>query len=135
MTKPQDLAAFTDKLLASEEIRSLASGEWGESANEKWATFERGEQLDDLHDLVLGAKDGALYDYVGSFEGAGPDDDTFDIEIKRIGPVFFVTANEFDDLQFFGSEAEAEEYAQDFFAPYVEALAEREADDEDEDDD
>jgi hypothetical protein len=132
MTKPQDLSAFTDKLLASEEIRSLASDEWGESANEKWAAFERGERLGDLHNLVLGVKDDALYDYVGSFEGAGPDDDTFDIEIKRIGPVFFVTANEFDDLQFFGSEAEAEEYAQDYFAPYVEALAER--DDEEEED-
>jgi hypothetical protein len=133
MTRPRDLSAFTDNLLASEEIRSLASSEWGEAVGEKWAAFERGEQLGDLHDLVLGAKDDAVYDDVGSFEGAGPDDDTFDIEIKRIGPVFFVTANEFDDLQFFGSEAEAEEYAQDFYAPYVEALAEREVDDEEED--
>lgn len=127
MTEPQELFAFTPQLLASEEIRAYAIKELGEAFQDKWAAFELGKNLDDLYDLVSEAKWSEICEDAGGFEGAAPDNDTFSINISRIGPVFFVSACEFEDIEYFGSAAEAEEYAQDFFSSWVEELAERNA--------
>jgi hypothetical protein len=130
MTHPQDLSDFTPQLLASEEIRAYAKKEWGQSFQDKWTAFECGESLDGLYELVSEAKMSEICENLGGFEGAAPDNDTFLIQTYRIGPVFFVNASEFDDIEYFGSAAEADEYAQDFFSSWVEELAERNAEDE-----
>lgn len=130
MTEPQELSAFTPQILASEEIRAHARKELGKAFQNKWAAFERGESLDDLYDLVSEAKWSKICEDAGGFEGAAPDNDTFSINISRIGPVFFVSACEFEDIKYFGSAAEADEYARDFFSSWVEELAERNAEDE-----
>jgi hypothetical protein len=127
MTEPKELSAFTPQLLASEEIRAYAKKEWGEAFQDKWAAFERGESLDDLYELVSEAKWSEICEDAGGFEGAAPDNDTFSINISRIGSVFFVSACEFEDIEYFGSAAEADEYARDFFSSWVEELAERNA--------
>jgi hypothetical protein len=49
----------------------------------------------------------------------------------RSQPHAFVTANEFDDLKYFGSLEEAESYAWEEFSGYIDALNERERDDDD----
>ena len=94
MTEPQELSAFTPQILASEEIRAHARKELGKAFQNKWAAFERGESLDDLYDLVSEAKWSKICEDAGGFEGAAPDNDTFSINISRIGPVFFVSACE-----------------------------------------
>jgi len=130
MNGPKDISEFKDAILASEEIRALVKKELGEYADEKWAAFQRGENLDDLYDLI--SDNGTCYgEEVGGFEGAAPDNDTFPITIWRIGPLFFVTANEFDDLKYFGSLKDADDYAGDYFCSYVEELNEREQDEDD----
>lgn len=49
----------------------------------------------------------------------------------RSQPHAFVTANEFDDLKYFGSLEEAGSYAWGEFSGYIDALNERERDDDD----
>jgi hypothetical protein len=53
-------------------------------------------------------------------------------KIRRIGPLYFVTANEFDSLKYFGSLKEAESYAREEFSGYIEALNDRDCEDDDE---
>jgi hypothetical protein len=130
MPKPKDISEFKEAILASEEIHVFVQKELGKVADEKWAAFQRGENLDDLYDLI--SDHGTCFgEEVGGFEGAAPDNDVFPITIWRIGPLFFVTANEFDDLKFFGSLKDAEHYAGDYFSSYVEELKEREQEEDD----
>jgi hypothetical protein len=65
-------------------------------------------------------------------QGAAPDNDTFGIQTWRIGPLYFVTANEFAGLKYFGSLEEAESYAWEEFSGHIEALNDRECEDDDE---
>jgi len=130
MSSPQDISEFKDSILASEEIRALVKEELGKEADEKWAAFHRGENLGDLYDLI--SNHGTCFgEEVGGFEGAAPDNDVFPITIWRVGPLFFVTAPEFDDLKYFGSLKDADDYAGDYFCSYVEELNEREQEEDD----
>jgi hypothetical protein len=130
MNSPKDISEFKDAILASEEIRALVQDELGKEADEKWAAFQRGENLDDLYDLI--SDNGTCFgEEVGGFEGAAPDNDTFPITIWMVGPLFFVTANEFDDLKYFGSLKDAEDYAGDYFSSFIGELNAREQDEDD----
>jgi len=130
MSTPKDISEFKDAILASGEIHALVQKELEKEADGKWAAFQRGESLEDLHDLI--SDNGTCYgEIVGELEGAAPDNDTFAIDIWRIGPLFFVTANEFDTLKYFGSLKEAEDFAAEYFCGYIEALAERELEEDD----
>ncbi|MEI7775742.1 MAG: hypothetical protein WCK17_13315 [Verrucomicrobiota bacterium] len=122
---PKDISEFKDAILASEEIQALVQKELGKDADEKWAVFQGMGILDELYEMI--SDNGTYYgDVVSELEGAGPHNDTFAIQIWRIGPLFFVTANEFDPLEYFGSLKEAEDYAWSYFGPYIDALSERE---------
>jgi len=131
---PKDISEFKDAILASEEIHALVQKELGKDADEKWAAFQRGESLDDLYELISD-NETCYGEVAGEFEGAAPDNDTFAIQTWRLGPLYFVTANEFAPLKYFGSSKEAEDYAWEDFSGYVEALNEREQEEDDEEDD
>jgi hypothetical protein len=130
MPKPKDISEFKDAILASEEIHAFVQKEFGKVADEKWEAFQRGENLDDLYELI--SDNGTCAgEVVGELEGAAPDNDTFPITIWGIGPLFFVTANEFDDLKYFGSLKDAEDYAGDYFSSFIEELNAREQEEDD----
>jgi len=130
MNDPKDIGDFKEAILASEEIHDLVKKELGNKADEKWAAFQRGENLDDLYELI--SDNGTCFgEEVGGFEGAAPDNNVFPITIWRVGPLFFVTANEFDPLKYFGSLKDADDYAGDYFCGYVDELNERDQQDDD----
>jgi hypothetical protein len=130
MNKPKEISEFKEAILASEEIHDLVKKELGKQADEKWAAFQRGENLDDLYELII--DNGTCFgEEVGGFEGAAPDNDVFPITIWRIGPLFFVTANEFDPLKYFESLKEAEDYAGDYFSSFIEELNSRDQEEDD----
>lgn len=130
MSAPKDIAEFKDAILASEEIHALVQKELGKDADEKWAAFQRGESLDDLYELISDSET-CYGEVAGEFEGAAPDNDTFAIQTWRLGPLYFVTANEFAPLKYFGSVKEAEDYAWEDFSGYIDALNEREQEEDD----
>lgn len=122
MTEPKQIADFKEAILASEEIRALVYKTGNGEA--KWAAFQRGENLEELYDLISDSKHEG--EPVSALSGAAPDDDTFAINISRLGPLYFVKACEFDTLEYFGSHDEAEAYAYDYFSGYIESLKEKE---------
>jgi len=130
MNIPKAISEFKDAILASEEIHDLVKRELGKQADEKWAAFQRGKDLDDLYDLI--SDNGTCFgEEVGGFEGAAPDNDTFPITIWRVGPLFFVTAPEFDDLKYFGGLKEADDYAGYYFSSFIDELNAREQEEDD----
>jgi hypothetical protein len=131
MMNPKDISEFKDAILASEEIHALVQKELGKDADQKWAAFQRGESLDDLYELISDSET-CYGEVVGEFDGAAPENDTFAIQTWRLGPLYFVTANEFAPLKYFGSSKEAEDYAWEDFSGYIDALNEREQEEDDE---
>lgn len=70
---------------------------------------------------------------VSEIDAWGGDENHYQIRILRFGPVFWIEANEFDDIGYFATEAEAEAHARDAYEPDIEA-AEEFAESEEEDD-
>jgi len=85
---------------------------------------------DELWDLIEDHKQDFSRSPVDVIEGAAPDYDVFEIEIWSTGQVFWIRANEFDDIGYFPSLKEARGYAENFFESYITDLAERDNEEE-----
>lgn len=55
---------------------------------------------------------------VKSFDAIGAYDEPFDVKVLEYKGIFFVQANEFDDIGFFFSQREAEDAAEDLASYY-----------------
>ena len=131
MNQPKDISEFKDAILASKEVHALVKKELGKEADEKWTAFQRGENLDDLYDL-LGDNRGepGIGEMVDAIDGAAPDNDIFQIEIWRLVTAYWIRANEFDDIGYFPTQEEAYDYASMEFSSFIDELNERENDDD-----
>ena len=125
MTKPQPLSTFKDQLLQSEDIQKLIAEEYGPEADAAIGRFRSGDD-GDLWDLIEDNKDATFGTLEVSIDAAAPDDDVFGIEIWSTGPVFWIRANEFDDIGYFPSRDEARRYAEVEFESHINELSERE---------
>jgi len=128
MSAPKDLSQFKDLLLQSEEIHSLVLKHSDKGA-EQLESFLRGETLNDLYEIIEEESHERAAEPVSFIEGAAPDNDVFHINIHKLGPVFFITANEFDDIGYFASKREAEDYASMEFDGYIQEYNQRHAED------
>lgn len=131
MTQPKPLSAFKDQLLQSKEIQQLIAEEFGAEAGTALGRFRSGDAAD-LWDLIEDNKMEISGCPEDAIEAAAPDDDIFEIEIWSAGPVFWIQANEFDDIGYFGSLIDARRYAEEEFEALISALEEREEEDEEE---
>lgn len=125
MNQPQPLSAFKDQILRSPNILDFIANHYGEEEAAALARFQAGDD-DDLWDLIEDHKRGSLEEFATSLMAAAADDDVFEIEILSAGPVFWIRANEFEDIGYFGSQYDALAYAEDYFDPYISELADRE---------
>jgi hypothetical protein len=125
MTQPQPLSTFKDQLLQSGDIQKLIAGEYGPESDAAIGRFRSGDD-GDLWDLIEDNKDATFGTLEVSIEAAAPDDDIFGIEIWSTGPVFWIRANEFDDIGYFPSRDEARRYAEVEFESHINELSERE---------
>lgn len=77
---------------------------------------------------------------VAHIEAAAPDGDVFVIAVHQAGPLFWITAPDFSDIEYFDSLKAAEDHVQCEFGAYIDELEERllaaeEEEEEEEDDD
>ena len=133
MSEPIELSDFQQEILSSEEVRQLVWKELGEKiAPKKWESFQKGEDLDELFALLEDNKwVNGIGEMVDAIDGAAPDNDTFQIEIWRLVSAYWIRANEFDDIGYFRTQEEADDYAGDYFCSYVDELNERDQDEDD----
>ena len=125
MTQPKPLNAFKDRLLQSGDIQQLIAEEYGPEADAAIGRFRAGDD-GDLWDLIEDNKDATFGTLEVSIDAAAPDDDIFEIQIWSTGPVFWIRANEFDDIGYFGSRDEARRYAEVEFEGLISELRDRE---------
>jgi ABC-type glycerol-3-phosphate transport system substrate-binding protein len=125
----QPLSTFKDQLLQSGDIQKLIAGEYGPEADAAIGRFRSGDD-GDLWDLIEDNKQEISGSPVEVIDAAAPDDDVFGIKIWSTGPVFWIRANEFDDIGYFPSLPEVRAYAEEFFEGFISELREREEDEE-----
>jgi hypothetical protein len=135
MSSPVELSDFQQDILASEEVHQLVWKEFGEKiAPKKWASFQKGEDLEDLFTLLEDNKwSTGIGEMVDAIDGAAPDNDTFQIEIWRLVTAYWIRANEFDDIGYFRTQEEAYDYASIEFSSFIDELNERQKEDDEDD--
>jgi hypothetical protein len=87
-------------------------------------------QLADSGDLEDLMKSEAVTE--STIEASGGEENFFDINIESFCKVYWIQANEFDDIGYFASEKEASDHASEEYAPYIETAAEWACDDDEE---
>jgi hypothetical protein len=133
MNSPQSLEDFYPALAGESEVKSALKTRYGKDAA---AILEHlasgrplGPELAGVEDTLADLVDNDAFE-LSTFYANGSDGH-FPIEIMNFGPVYFVRATEFDDIGFFGSEAEAVSFAKteyEAYGPFSDS-----AEDEDED--
>jgi hypothetical protein len=132
MTEPRPADEFLDRLLKSKEVIAACRAGLSEKAADVIRRAGKGDAPDFL-EWFEEWRQNDLGDPVEQLEGAAPDDDTFSIDVYQTGPLFWIKANEFDPICYFGSKDDAVEYAAMEFEGFISELAEREADKDEED--
>lgn len=130
MTSPKPLDQFMEALLASAEIQEFIKERFSKDSAAKLAQFQSGD-TDELHDLLIDYKQ-EISRYPEETHQAS---DGFDVELWKLGPVFWIRANEFDDMGYFDSLTAARDHAEEQFGPLDETDEDCDADaDEDSED-
>ena len=124
MTEPKPLQEFKDLLLKSKKIKKLVTEHYGPTAKERMKQFQGGN-IGDLVDLIEENKQELSGAPKETIDGAAPDDDVFEIELLAAGPVYWIRANEFDDIGYFPSLKDARSHAEIEFESFISELAER----------
>ena len=129
--KPRSADAFLDLLLRAREVLAACQTDLGARAA---SVFERARNGDST-DFVEWFEEWRM-NHTGNIadeiDAAAPYDDVFAIEIVQAGPLFWIRANEFDDLCYFESLEGAQACAHEHFEGFINELAERRAEEEDE---
>jgi hypothetical protein len=122
---PHPLITFKDKLLKKVEVIKSLKNHYGEEFELYLKAFKNGSDEDIELECILNHDlwESSATDI--SFEGAGPEDDTFFIQIMKFGPLYFIQADEFDDIKYFDDLNCASAYAQIVYEPYITALEDR----------
>ena len=114
MSKPINFEYFLEALARNQRVQEEIATRKGETLRN---LFDSGE----LEDFVKNESDSE--DAIG---GSGGPEHGFDIEIRSFGPLYWIHANEFDDIGYFASEKEAHEFAIEEYGPYIDTLDEDE---------
>ena len=114
MSEPIKLEYFLEALARIPRIQE-------EIATRKVETVQNLFDSGELEDFVKNESDSG--DVIG---GSGGPEHGFDIEIRSFGPLYWIHANEFDDIGYFASEEDAHQFASEEYGPYIDALDEDE---------
>lgn len=120
----QGLEHFLDKLKECPEIRKKLKAD----GHESFEKFSSDEVFDYVEEVISDNSEHEEY-----IEALGAYEDIFHVNILSFaGTVYWITANEFDDIKYFSTKKDAVEYAHDEFSSYIGGLVdlrEREEDD------
>jgi hypothetical protein len=123
MSSPQSLEELSEILENHPEIADLLYRESGETVAD---LIESGELADRIQSQGLVER---------SIPASGGPENAFEVQIMNYGPVFWIHANELDDVGYFTSMDDAEAHAFDEYDAYISAAAEEEEWDEDDEED
>ena len=131
MTEPRRAEEFIDPLLKSEEVVAACKEELGKQTADVISRAKDGDAtafLDWFEEWRMSNADTVAEE----IEGAAPYNDTFAIEIIKAGPLFWIRANEFDDICYFKSLEDARSCVYEEFKGFINELAERRREEDEE---
>lgn len=131
MAEPRSAEEFVGLLLKSKEVVAACKGELCGKAADVIGRAKKGDTTDFLdwfEDWRMSNTDTIAEE----IDGAAPDNDTFAIEIVEAGPLFWIRANEFDDICYFKSLEDARSCLHETFEGFINELAERQQEEEEE---
>jgi hypothetical protein len=129
MTEPRPADEFLETLLKSKDVIAACRDGLSEKAADVIERAGEGDASDFLEwfeEWRLNNTDGIAEE----IDGAAPYNDTFAIQIVKAGPLFWIRANEFDDICYFNALDDARACVHDEFEGFINELAERETEDE-----
>lgn len=129
--RPRSADSFLDLLLGSKEVLTACEADLGAKAASVIERARSGDSADFLEwfeEWRINNTD----NIADEIDAAAPYDDVFAIEIVEAGPLFWIRANEFDDLCYFDSLEGARACANEHFEGFINELAERRAEEEEE---
>lgn len=129
--RPRSVDVFLDLLLRSKEVLAACQTDLGARAASVIEQARTGDSTDFLEwfeEWRMNNTD----NIADEIDAAAPYDDVFAIEIVEAGPLFWIRANEFDDICYFDSLEAARSCAHEDFEGFINELAERRAEEEDE---
>jgi hypothetical protein len=129
--EPRSADNFLDLLLSSEEVVAACQEDLGEKSVDVMSRAKEGDATDFL-DWFEEWRMNNTETVAEEVEGAAPYNDTFAIEIIQAGPIFWIRANEFDDICYFDSLKDAQACVHETFEGFINELAEREPQEDEE---
>lgn len=124
MSSPKPLEEFRQQLLESKEIQSLVAKRYRADAAQRMKQFQAGD-LGDLLSLIEARKYRLSKYPSDTIEAAEPGGNDFEIEIWKVGPVFCIRAEGYDDIGYFSTEVDARRHASIKFEACIAAIEER----------
>lgn len=109
-SRPRSADAFLDLLLGSKEVLAACEADLGARAASAIERARNGDSTDFLEwfeEWRMNNTD----NIADEIDAAAPYDDVFAIEIVEAGPIFWIRANEFDDICYFDSLEAARSHA------------------------
>lgn len=121
-----DFDIYVEGLVKDSEILVLLEGIYKEELPALLSRLESNEEeaYNELYDCLLDLLINESED-VGELYGAGPYNDVFPITIMKFGPIYWVSAPEFDDMGTFDSYDEAYASAESRYDAYIYELEDR----------
>ena len=132
MKEPRSVDNFLDLLLSSEEVVAACKEDLGEKSADVMSRAKEGDATNFL-DWFEEWRMSNIDTVEEEIEGAAPYNDTFAIEIIQAGPIFWIRANEFDDICYFNSLEDARSCVYEQFEGFINELAERRGEENEED--
>jgi hypothetical protein len=117
------LESFFPSLVALPSVESSLRKEFGKDASAIIAKLNAGEPLSNeelgAHDIIndLVRNDSVMVDSLAGWRSAY--NDTFSIDVMQFGSVFWVEAQEFDDIGYFDTLEKAKDAAEFNYEPFI----------------
>ena len=124
MAEPRPSEYYAPLLLRTEQVLAACEAELGEKAADVIGRAKKGDATDFL-DWFEDWRMSNTVTIAEEVDGAAPDNDTFAIEVIEAGPLFWIRANEFDDICYFDSLEDSRACLYETFEGFINELAER----------
>jgi hypothetical protein len=118
MNDPEPITHFISELLSTKAVLKAIRKSYGEEATE-WLKEAKDEDPSLLETFILDNQYDIAPEPVKVLKATGAYDDPFEVRIYKIGPIFWVAANEFEDVGYFRSLKDAKSYAEDEYSSFL----------------
>ncbi len=118
MNDPEPITNFITQLLSTKAVLKAIRKSYGEEAS-AWIQEAKDEDPSLLEDFISDNQYDIAPEPVKVLKATGAYDEPFEVRIYKIGPIFWVAANEFEDAGYFRSLKDAVSHAEIEYSSFL----------------